>query len=97
VTGSNINGSLGIGTEDSQKSGENVFKLKQFNNRKVHEIAVGDFHTLVVASGCNCVDPVNDVCQGREACNGGSNLYAWGFNIHGQCSGMPTEQSILIP
>lgn len=58
---------------------------------------MGDFHTLVVASGCNCVDPVNDKCLGREKCNGGSDLYAWGYNIHGQCNGIPSEESVLGP
>jgi alpha-tubulin suppressor-like RCC1 family protein len=43
---------------------------------------MGDFHTLVIANGCNCVDPINSKCQG-PTCNGGSNLYAFGFNIHG--------------
>ena len=65
--------------------------------RKIHEIAVGDFHTLVVAAGCNCVDSVNDSCYGRDTCEGGSDLYAWGFNIHGQCNGMPSEEPVLVP
>lgn len=54
-----------------------------FNMRRHYEIAVGDFHTLVVAAGCNCTDSVKDACEGRESCNGGSDLYCWGFNIHG--------------
>ena len=58
---------------------------------------MGDFHTLVVASGCNCVDPINDACKGRYACNNGTDLYSWGFNIHGQCDGFPSEDSILVP
>lgn len=95
VTGSNINGSLGIGTEDSQKAGEQIFRLPQFNQRKMLEIAVGDFHTLVVASGCNCTDPIHGTCQGRNVCNGGSELLSWGFNVHGQCNGIPTEDPIL--
>jgi hypothetical protein len=57
---------------------------------------MGDFHTLVIANGCNCVDPINSQCEGKT-CNGGSNLYAFGFNIHGQCDGVPSEGSILIP
>lgn len=90
-------GSLGIGTEDSQEFGERVFRLEQFNQKRVFEIAVGDFHTLVLASGCNCTDPIDSSCQGQFTCEGGCNLYAWGFNIHGQCDGMPSEQSVLLP
>jgi len=58
---------------------------------------MGDFHTLVLASGCNCTDPINDACQGKLDCNGGADLYAWGFNIHGQCDGFPSESNILSP
>ena len=32
-----------------------VFTLPQFINRKLSDIAVGDYHTLVVASGCTCM------------------------------------------
>lgn len=62
ITGSNINGTLGIGSED--ESSEKVHFLTQFNNRKLYEIVVADFHTLVLASGCNCVDPFRDHCKG---------------------------------
>jgi hypothetical protein len=74
---------MGIGTEDSQRLGESIFKLEQFNQRKVYKIATGDFHNLAIASGCNCIDPINDRCEGRYTCNGGCDLYAWGFNVHG--------------
>ena len=81
VTGSNINGSLGIGSED--ESTTRVHHLYHFNNRKVYSVAVGDFHTLMVASGCNCVDPVKDRCLGQTECNNGADVYSWGFNMHG--------------
>jgi hypothetical protein len=74
-----------------------VFRLEMFNMRRHYEIAVGDFHTLVIAAGCNCTDSVNDACKGRESCNGGSDLYCWGFNIHGQCNGMPSKSPVLTP
>jgi hypothetical protein len=67
------------------------------NNRKVFELAMGDFHTLAVISGCNCVDPINDKCEGQFKCKEGSNLFSWGFNIHGQCDGIPSEESKLEP
>jgi len=52
---------------------------------------MGDFHTLVIASGCNCINPIFDRCDGKHECEGGSNLYSWGFNIYGQCNGMPSQ------
>lgn len=96
-TGSNMYGSMGIGSENSYINGETVFRLPQFNMRRVLKIAMGDFHTLVLANGCNCVDPIRDHCEGPEVCNGGSNLYAWGFNFHGQCDGVPSDQPTLVP
>jgi hypothetical protein len=74
-----------------------VHGLYQFHNRKIYQVAVGDFHTLAIASGCNCVDPVRSKCLGRDLCNGGSDLYAWGFNMHGQVDGNPSPKSILEP
>ena len=60
---------------------------------------MADFHTLALASGCNCIDPIKDsmTCKGIDKCNGGSSLYAWGLNMHGQVNGMPTDKSVLIP
>jgi alpha-tubulin suppressor-like RCC1 family protein len=58
---------------------------------------VGDFHTLMLASGCNCFDPVKDRCLGQHECNGGANLYSWGFNMHGQVNGVPTDKPVLLP
>ena len=87
MTGSNVNGTLGIGTEDDSSS--KVHQLYQFNNRKIFQVALGDFHTLVIASGCTCFDPVRDYrCLGQLECNGGSDLYAWGLNMHGQVNGI---------
>jgi alpha-tubulin suppressor-like RCC1 family protein len=63
VTGSNINGSLGIGSDE--ESTEKVHQLYQFNNKKIYQIALGDFHTLAIVSGCNCTDPIKHPdCQG---------------------------------
>ena len=96
VTGSNLNGSLGIGTEDDGSS--KVYQLHQFNNKKVYSVAVGDFHTLAVASGCNCTDPIKDrCCLGQYECNSGADLYSWGFNMHGQCNGLPSDKPLLEP
>ncbi len=61
-------------------------------------MAVGDFHMLAIASGCNCVDPFRDTrCKGQYECNAGSDLFAWGFNVHGQVNGVPSERPVLEP
>ena len=59
-----------------------MHRLEQFNQKKIYEISMGDFHTLVLASGCSCVGPF-DECNGKYDCEGGCDLYAFGFNIHG--------------
>lgn len=60
-------------------------------------MVAGDFHILVLASGCNCIDPIHDDCRGQFLCNGGCDLYSWGFNVYGQCDGIPSEKSVLTP
>ena len=61
-------------------------------------MAVGDFHSLAIVSGCQCVDPIrNSGCLGQNQCGGGSDLYSWGFNMHGQVNGVPSERPILEP
>jgi len=30
-------------------------------------------------------------------CNGGSILFGWGFNIHGQVNGIPSDKPLLMP
>eukprot|EP00347_Sterkiella_histriomuscorum_P023980 403332724 len=96
ITGSNINGTLGIGSEEAERD-ERVHVLPQFNMRKLYQIAVADFHTLALASSCNCVDQFKDRCKGEFECNGGSVLFGWGFNMHGQVNGMPSERPVLMP
>ena len=82
-TGTNLYGSLGLQSNDeSLNAYESVHKLDAFNYRKVYEVACGDFHTLVLASGCNHVQPF-DQCEGQFECEGGTDLFAFGFNIHG--------------
>lgn len=62
VTGTNTNGTLGIGTDDLQST--KVHQLYQFNNKRIYSMSVGDFHTLAVVAGCNCVDPIRSQCKG---------------------------------
>lgn len=42
---------------------------------------MGDFHTLVIAEDATV--PINDDFEEPDKSNGATNLYAWGFNIHG--------------
>ena len=49
ITGSNVYGTIGLGHEETQSFNDKVFTLDIFNYKKVHEIAVGDYHTLVLA------------------------------------------------
>ena len=59
IMGNNTYGSLGIGLDDNQTTTaeENkVNTLKEFTNKMVYSMAVGNYHTLVVASEANCPD-----------------------------------------
>jgi len=65
---------------------------------------MGDYHTIVVASGCNCVDSLvgsSGTCKGQKECNGGSDVYSWGSNTLGQVDGRasrePVIKAIMIP
>jgi hypothetical protein len=86
---------LGIGSDED--SSDKLHSLPEFNNKKVYQLAVGDFHTLALVSGCNCVDPVRHRCLGRDLCNGGADLFGWGFNIHGQANGSPSATPVYRP
>ena len=44
-------------------------------------MAIGDYHSVLIASGCNHVETINgstSECKGRNDCNGGSDVYSWG-------------------
>lgn len=64
TSGTNLNASMGIGSDVLHQSGESVFRLEQFNQRKIFQLIMGDFHTLAIASGCQCVDELVDTCKG---------------------------------
>ena len=98
MAGENTNGCLGIGTKEARRN--KIYSLSQFTNKKVYEIAVGDYHTIAIVSGCNCVDSINGTaqnCKGRNKCNGGSDVYGWGANTHGQVDGFPSQENINTP
>ena len=81
ITGTNQNGALGL--DVGGYAGDKIFTLAQFTNRKVADIAVGDYHSLVVASGCTCmsskIDSIGN-CEGLNVCNKGPDVLAWGQN-----------------
>lgn len=63
-------------------------------------IATGDYHTIVVASGCNCVDTLvgsSGACKGQKECNGGSDVYSWGSNTLGQVDGRASQEPVIKP
>ena len=87
IMGNNENSSLGVKVNDPT---DKVFTLCELTNKKLISIGVGDQHTLVVASGCNCVDILSGKdkdCKGFHSCNGGPDVFSWGNNKHGQVDG----------
>ena len=84
---SNINGCLGVNVQEPE---DKIFRLLELTNRKLLSFGVGDYHTLVVASGCSHVDILGgdaDKCEGIKECCGGTDVYGWGLNKHGQVNG----------
>jgi len=50
---------LGIGLTEAQTNStieEKVYTLKEFTNKMVYAMAVGDYHTILVASEANSED-----------------------------------------
>ena len=69
-------------------------------NKKVYQIAVGDYHTIVIASGHNSIDTINGASnsgKGLNKWNGGSDVYGWGANTYGQVDGFPSDDGINTP
>jgi hypothetical protein len=62
LSGNNAYGSLGIGQATEfpfgSKECESLKAITAFTNKKVFSIATGDYHTIVIASGCNCIDTI---------------------------------------
>ena len=63
MTGSNQNGSMGIGLHNDATRNR-IYSLSEFVNKKVHAFAVGDYHSVLIASGCNCVDSIEGTARG---------------------------------
>ena len=84
MAGTNEYGSMGLGLH-TEASRDRIYTLSEFINKKVHAMAVGDYHAVLIAAGCNCVDSINGTargCKGIDKCNGGADVYAWGLNSH---------------
>ena len=88
-----------MGTGKHETSPATAYTLEAFTNKKIYTMAIGDYHSVLIASGCNCVDTINGTareCKGRNDCNGGSDVYSWGQNNHGQVNGIPSDD-ISVP
>mmetsp|Transcript_35031 Transcript_35031/g.46107 ORF Transcript_35031/g.46107 Transcript_35031/m.46107 type:complete len:85 (+) Transcript_35031:63-317(+) len=84
---------MGIGAHNDSHA-ERIYTLSEFTNKKIHAFAVGDYHSVLIASGCNCIDSIEGCakgCKGRNACNGGADIFSWGLNTHSQVLGFPSE------
>ena len=89
-----------MGTGKNETNSEKVYSLEKFINKKIYSLAVGDYHTILIASGCNCVETINGTskeCKGRNECNGGCDVYGWGQNNHGSVNGIPSEEDVSTP
>lgn len=90
---------MGIGAHNEARN-KVAYTLSDFTNKKIHAYEVGDYHSLLIASGCNCVDSIEGSakgCQGIQKCNGGADIYSWGHNTHSQVLGYPTEEPVGVP
>jgi len=75
---------MGIGKHNTALA-ERIYFLDEFTNKKIYAFAVGDYHSVLIASGCNCVDSIDGSakgCKGQSHCNGGADVYSWGLNTH---------------
>ena len=93
INGANTYGTLGIGLDDNMTSpqiADQVYQLREFANKKVYSMAMGDFHTIAIASTPNCdglpgqnqeIKEFKQKPMGAEDIQ--SDVYAWGFNLHG--------------
>jgi alpha-tubulin suppressor-like RCC1 family protein len=79
-----------------------VYNLREFTNKKVYSMAVGDHHIIVSASEANFEDLPGQTAKVEENKNfmpkkKVSDVYAWGYNYHGQVDCIPSETSITRP
>lgn len=94
TAGSNINYTLGDGT---QNTSERPKSLPELRGKLVLKASCGDFHTLLLVSGCPHVARHEDCPNGIDNCNGGTDVLAWGDNSCGQVISIPTQAAIRRP
>jgi len=84
ITGSNINYTVGNGTQDSSHK---LKFLPELKGRIVMQACCGEFHSLILA--CSCMHlPKQEICPNElEGCCGGFDVIGWGENSHGQVLG----------
>jgi tetratricopeptide (TPR) repeat protein len=85
--GSNINSTVGDGTEDTSRKPKHIQELK---GRVVLDVACGSFHTLCLVSNCLHLMVGEECKEGLQHCNGGTDVLVWGANESGQCLGYAT-------
>ncbi|CAI2379944.1 unnamed protein product [Moneuplotes crassus] len=91
IGGSNINCTVGIGTDESTK--EKYITLDELYSKKISSIATGDFHTLIICENLGEKD-------GNDKINtnvGDTDIIAFGLNQHGQVNSVPSEESVKTP
>jgi alpha-tubulin suppressor-like RCC1 family protein len=85
IQGSNINFTLGDGTQDSS---QRLKFLPELKGRTVLQAVCGEFHSLVLASSCVHLSKGDPCPSDFQKCSGGLDVLAWGENSHGQVLGV---------
>ena len=95
IDGDGTNMTLGLGEHPPRLN--SFVPLPELIHKKINSVACGDFHTMLVVSGCTCMRDDTLPCQGLYECCGGSDVMGFGYNIHGQVNGIPSEQAVTTP
>lgn len=90
--GSNINSTLGDGSEDTSRKPKHLQELK---GRVVLDVACGSFHTLCLISNCLHSSLGEKCTEGLQHCNGGTDVLVWGANESGQCLSYATNVKFM--
>lgn len=91
--GSNINYTLGDGTQDSSQKPKYPPELK---GKIIVQACCGEFHTLVLASSCPHIARKEICNKDVFECCGGVDIIGWGENSHGQIMNYPTQVKFYL-
>ena len=95
IAGSNVNFTVGDGTENAVIKPKALVELK---GRVISGVACGSFHTIVLVSGCvHAINAAGCPDGGLRECNGGNDVFGWGANRSGQVLGFQTADPIVHP